>query len=83
MSKRRGRKAHTATAQPVQAIAPQQHAEAFTFGDPTPVMDKRDILDYAECIGNGRWFEPPVSFSGLAKSPVSYTHLTLPTTERV
>ena len=64
MSKRRGRKAHTVTAQPVQATAPQQHAEAFTFGDPTPVMDKRDILDYAECIGNGRWFEPPVSFSG-------------------
>lgn len=54
MSKRRGRKAHTATAQSVQATAPQQHAEAFTFGDPTPVMDKRDILDYADCIDNGR-----------------------------
>lgn len=51
---RRGRKAHTATAQPAQATASQQHAEAFNFGDPTPVMDKRDILDYAECIGNGR-----------------------------
>lgn len=30
-------------------------------------LDKRDILDYAECIGNGRWYEPPVSFHGLAK----------------
>ncbi|WHU84796.1 phage portal protein [Pantoea agglomerans pv. betae] len=78
MSKRRGRKAQTTTAQPVQATAPQQHAEAFTFGDPTPVMDKRDILDYAECIGNGRWFEPPVSFSGLAKSLRSAVHHSSP-----
>ncbi len=67
MSKRRSRKTHTATAQPLQASAPQ-HAEAFTLGDPTPVMDERNILDYAECIGNGRCLEPPVSFSGLAKS---------------
>lgn len=78
MSKRRGRKTHTDTAQPVQATAPQQHAEAFTFGDPTPVMDKRDILDYAECIGNGRWFEPPVSFNGLAKSLRSAVHHSSP-----
>ncbi len=78
MSKRRGRKAHTTNAQPVQAIAPQQHTEAFTFGDPTPVMDKRDILDYAECIGNGRWFELPVSFIGLAKSLRSAVHHSSP-----
>jgi len=51
-----------------KATAPQQQAEAFTFGEPTPVMDKRDILDYAECIGNGRWFEPPVSFRGWLKA---------------
>ncbi len=73
MSKRRGRKAHT-TALPVQTTTPQQHAEAFTFGDPTPVMDKRDILDYAECIGNGSGFEPPVSFSEVAKSLRSDVH---------
>jgi len=78
MSKRRGRKAHSATAQPVQATAPQQHAEAFTFGEPTPVMDKRDILDYAECIGNGRWYEPPVSFHGLAKSLRAAVHHSSP-----
>lgn len=41
-------------------------------------MDKRDILDYAECIGNGRWFEPPVSFSGLAKSLRSAVHHSSP-----
>jgi capsid portal protein len=41
---------------------------AFTFGEPVPVLDRRDILDYVECINNGKWYEPPVSFSGLAKA---------------
>lgn len=42
------------------------------------VMDKRDILDYAECIGNGRWFEPPLSLNGLAKSLRVAVHHSLP-----
>lgn len=42
--------------------------EAFTFGDPVPVMDKREILDFAEAAFNGKWYEPPVSMVGLAKS---------------
>lgn len=42
--------------------------EIFTFGDPEPVMDKREILDYIECWSNGKWYEPPVSLDGLAKS---------------
>jgi PBSX family phage portal protein len=43
-------------------------AEAFTFGDPTPVMDRREILDYLECWENGRYYETPVNFNGLARS---------------
>lgn len=50
------------------------HAEAFTFGDPVPVMDGADILDYTECWSNGQWFEPPVNFAGLAKSFRAGTH---------
>ncbi|MBS7660574.1 phage portal protein [Pseudomonas lalucatii] len=42
--------------------------EAFTFGDPTPVLDGREVLDYLECWLNGRWYEPPMSLDGLAKS---------------
>jgi len=42
------------------------------------VRDKRDILDYAECIGNGRLYEPPVSFHGLAKSLRSAVHHSSP-----
>ncbi|WP_296250288.1 phage portal protein [Pseudomonas sp. UBA4194] len=48
--------------------APAGRMEAFTFGDPTPVLDERGILDYLECWSNGRWYEPPISFDGLAKS---------------
>ena len=43
-------------------------AEAFTFGDAVPVMDRAEILDYVETWSAGKWFEPPVSWSGLAKT---------------
>ena len=72
MSKRKPRKAVAMT-----ASAPQK-MEAFTFGEPVPVLDKRDILDYVECISNGKWYEPPVSFSGLAKSLRSAVHHSSP-----
>jgi PBSX family phage portal protein len=54
------------------AVAPG--AQAFTFGDPEPVMQRREILDYIECWNNGRWYEPPISFNGLAKSFRASTH---------
>lgn len=25
-------------------------AEAFSFGDPIPVLDRRELLDYVECV---------------------------------
>jgi PBSX family phage portal protein len=52
--------------------------EAFTFGEPVPVLDKREILDYVECIDNGQWYEPPLSFSGLAKSLRAAVHHSSP-----
>lgn len=58
-----------AAAAPTAAPAsPPASVEAFTFGDPTPVMDRAEILNYLECLSNGRWYDPPVSFAGLAKS---------------
>lgn len=48
--------------------------EAFSFGDPVPVMDGRDMLDYVECWMNGRWYEPPVSLDGLARAFRASTH---------
>lgn len=48
--------------------------EAFTFGDALPVMDNREVMDYVECYLNNRWYEPPVSLEGLAKSFRASTH---------
>ncbi|WP_374558007.1 phage portal protein [Aquitalea pelogenes] len=48
--------------------------QAFTFGDPVPVMDRREILEYLECVSNGRWYEPPISWEGLARSRHACVH---------
>nr|WP_258196919.1 phage portal protein [Pseudomonas entomophila] len=47
----------------------------FTFGDPVPVLDGREILDYLESWSNGKWYEPPVNFDGLARSIRASVHL--------
>lgn len=49
-------------------------ASAFTFGDPTPVLDGRDILDYTEAYWQGQYYEPPVSLTGLAKTMRAAVH---------
>ena len=76
MSKRNRGKAFTAQSQPAQDA--KQPFEAFTFGEPTAVLDKRDIMNYAECIHNGCWYEPLVSFHGLAISLRSAVHHSSP-----
>ncbi|GEM_PF-2055912 len=40
-------------------------AEAFSFGHPISVLDRRELLDYVEYVQMDRWYEPPVSFDGL------------------
>lgn len=42
--------------------------EAFTFGDPEPVLSRTTMLDMLECWHNERWYEPPVSLDGLARA---------------
>ncbi|MYM70519.1 phage portal protein [Pseudoduganella sp. FT55W] len=56
------------------AVVTQSRAEAFTFGDPVPVMDRSSILDYVQCTAYNDWYEPPVSFDGLAKTFHAGTH---------
>ena len=53
-------------------------SEMFRFDEPATVMDRRDILNYLECMSNGKWFEPPVTFSGLAKSFRAAVHHSSP-----
>lgn len=75
MSKRKTNKAQQLRTQPEQA---QAHAEAFSFGDPIPVLDRRELMDYLECVQMDRWFEPPISFDGLARSFRSAVHHSSP-----
>lgn len=60
------------------ATEPQPSAECFTFGDPIPVLDRRELLDYVECVQIDRWYEPPVSFAGLARTYRAAVHHSSP-----
>ncbi|MEA9389548.1 phage portal protein [Acerihabitans sp. TG2] len=79
MSQRKGRRAiKQSTAQTTTAPTETQQAQAFSFGEPIPVLDRREILDYIECTGNGQWYEPPISFDGLARSLRAAVHHSSP-----
>ncbi|WP_055128233.1 phage portal protein [Pseudomonas mediterranea] len=60
-----------------QALVTESSAgtQVFTFGEPTPVLGGREMFDYLECWFNGRWYEPPLSFHGLARSVGASVHL--------
>ncbi|NMP27198.1 phage portal protein [Rahnella sp. SAP-1] len=73
MTSKKSRKARKLT--PTSNV---QQSEFFRFDEPATVMDRRDILNYVECINNGKWYEPPVSFPGLAKSMRAAVHHSSP-----
>lgn len=58
-----GNKPETLSAQSGPAAA-----EVFSFGDPIPSLDRREIMEYMECVNFGKWYEPPISFEGLSRS---------------
>ncbi|MDW5419264.1 phage portal protein [Iodobacter sp. CM08] len=60
-----------------EAKAPD-NAVAFTFGEPSAVLDRRELLDLLECVNNGKWYEPPMSFDGLAKTYHAAVHHSSP-----
>lgn len=49
-------------------VSNKTKAEVFSFGDPVAVLDKREIFDYLECVTVDGYYEPPMSFAGLAKA---------------
>lgn len=63
------------TTEKAEAVPAQTQTHAFSFGDPVPVLDGREIFDYLECWSNGRWYEPPLSLDGLAKSTRASVYL--------
>lgn len=64
-----------ATAKPAAAQATKMD---FTFGDPEPVMDRRQFFDYLECVKIGKWYAPPISMDGLARTFVAAVHHSSP-----
>ncbi|MEH4266378.1 phage portal protein [Klebsiella aerogenes] len=42
-------------------------AQAFTFGEPEPVLNYGAIMECLECVGNGVWYDPPIDFDGLMR----------------
>jgi len=68
MSRRKNRRAAGAAMPVEQHSSRAPSAEAFSFGDPMEVLDRRELLDYLECMRMGKWFEPPLPWEGLAKS---------------
>ncbi|MCW2383383.1 PBSX family phage portal protein [Sphingobium sp. B2D3B] len=67
MSKRRSRR-QTARALSAATPAIGGEVQAFSFGDPEPVLSRATMLDMMECGHNGRWYEPPISLNGLSRA---------------
>ncbi|KAA5603791.1 phage portal protein [Roseospira marina] len=63
----------TDTATPSAAPA-EPHVEVFSFGEPEPVLDQREILGYFESAWNGSYYEPPLSFDGLVRALKANPH---------
>ncbi|WP_047238089.1 phage portal protein [Chromobacterium subtsugae] len=71
------RRSHNHSQTPAAPAAPSAPAStplAFSFGEPVPVLDRREIMDLLQCVDNGRWYEPPVSWDGLARSLRANVH---------
>jgi PBSX family phage portal protein len=51
-----------------ETFSPQSSIQAFTFGDPEPVLNTHDLMSMFQVYWNGTYYEPPVSLDGLAKS---------------
>lgn len=60
---------------PATTSAGAAGTQVFSFGEPTPVLGGREVFDYLECLFNGRWYEPPLSLDGLARSVGASVHL--------
>lgn len=59
---------HKDVAESITNPAPDLRTEVFTFGEPEPVMDRREILDGLEAWRHGRWYEPPIAPVALTKA---------------
>tara|TARA_R110002167_G_scaffold12963_5_gene54880 strand:+ start:10601 stop:11635 length:1035 start_codon:yes stop_codon:yes gene_type:complete len=45
-----------------------KNVRMFAFGDPEPVLNRRELIDMLECWTNGRYYEPPIPLRALARA---------------
>ncbi len=45
-----------------------KNVRMFAFGDPEPVLNRRELIDMLECWTNGRYYEPPIPLGQLARA---------------
>lgn len=41
---------------------------SFSFGDPEPVMSRRELIDHIECHHNGRYYHTPIPMGALTRA---------------
>ncbi len=46
----------------------------FSFGDPVPVLQGRDLMGFYHSAFNGKYYSPPISWDSLAKTQNSNPH---------
>jgi len=42
--------------------------QAFSFGDPEPVLNRCDLIGILQCMRAGNWYDPPIPQIGLARA---------------
>lgn len=65
----RGRYDFSAAMAPSTAVTQSLHgARSFSFGDPEPILSRRELIDHLECWTNGRYYEPPIPMAALTRA---------------
>lgn len=57
-----------------QQLTTSGGAEAFTFGEPEAVLDRRELFDLFETTHNSRWYEPPIDMKGFGRCYYMSSH---------
>lgn len=42
--------------------------KSFGFGDPEPIMSRRELIDHIDCWHNGRYYHPPIPMGALTRA---------------
>ncbi|NBW08181.1 MAG: phage portal protein [Caulobacteraceae bacterium] len=73
LARRRSSDASRTTIEASAGTTPAK-ATSFSFGDPEPVLSRRDFMDSFECWRNGRWYTPPIDLTGLGRARFASPH---------